>query len=408
MMTNKDEHSRTSPKIPHPADVFVKASEAVVEGYERRSKKEGSLEGGLSRPRTRKVVKRKEAGENLFLVLLGFAGSVGGTRIFLELTGYPQIGNEELHIAHVLWGGLFVFISSLLLLVLVNPWVITLGAVLSGVGMGLFIDEVGKFVTQTNDYFFPAAAPIIYVVFLVTAWLYLRIRRPPAQEPRAVMYRVLEGLSEVLDRDLDSRERYILNSQLTFVEQKADHQDLRRLAATLKDFLASEDLDLAPVPSTIPERWKGWRIAFLDRWVPRNIHKVVLGIGMVGLSVFAIRNAARLILAAPNVLEVEAVIRDILDRGVVQIASTVEFFSVWIGLEAAMGVLLILATFLLFFVREERGLNLSQRTLVLYIAIVNIFAFYFNQFSIIPFALFQLFILWVLKHYWERDFVTPQ
>jgi hypothetical protein len=129
---------------------------------------------------------------------------------------------------------------------------------------------------------------------------------------------------------------------------------------------------------------------------------------MVGLSVFAIRNAARLILAAPNVLEVEAVIRDILDRGVVQIASTVEFFSVWIGLEAAMGVLLILATFLLFFVREERGLNLSQRTLVLYIAIVNIFAFYFNQFSIIPFALFQLFILWVLKHYWERDFVTPQ
>jgi len=71
-----------------------------------------------------------------------------------------------------------------------------------------------------------------------------------------------------------------------------------------------------------------------------------------------------------------------------------------------MGVLLILAAFMLFFVREEPGLNLSQRTLVLYIGIVNIFAFYFNQFSIIPFALFQFFILWVLKHYWERDFVV--
>ena len=60
----------------------------------------------------------------------------------------------------------------------------------------------------------------------------------------------------------------------------------------------------------------------------------------------------------------------------------------------------------LLFVREKPGLALSQRTLVLYIGIVNIFAFYFNQFSIIPFALFQFFILWVLKHYWERDFVT--
>jgi hypothetical protein len=403
MMKQEDEHSRISPKIPDPADVFVKASEILIEGYERKSKLDER-----EMPRNRRAVKRKEAGENLFLVLLGFSGSVGVTRIFLELAGYPQIGNEELHIAHVLWGGLFVFVSSLLLLVLVNPWVITLCAVLSGVGMGLFIDEVGKFLTQTNDYFFPAAAPIIYVVFLLTAWLYLRIRRPPTQDPRAVMYRVLEGLSEVLDRDLDSRERAWLKSQLTFVEENADHVDLGRLATALKDFLASDDLELAPLPLTLPRRWKQWRISFLDRWVPRNIHKILLGAGMITLSVFAIKNFVRLMIAAPNILELEGVIRDILDRGVVQIVSTVEFFSVWISLEAAMGVLLILATVLLFFVREKPGLALSQRTLVLYIGIVNIFAFYFNQFSIIPFALLQFFILWVLKHYWERDFVAPQ
>ena len=62
---------------------------------------------------------------------------------------------------------MILFAGSLLPLIFLNKRTLDLSALLSGIGMGLFIDEVGKFLTQTNDYFYPGAAPIIYSFFLI-------------------------------------------------------------------------------------------------------------------------------------------------------------------------------------------------------------------------------------------------
>ena len=134
--------------------------------------------------RIRRPVRRKDADRYIILTLFSFAASVAATRLFLEITGYPQVGGGELHIAHVLWGGILLFIGALFPLVLANRWSFPVSAVISGLGVGLFMDEIGKFITQTNDYFYPAAAPIIYAFFLLVVFLYTRIRKFKNEDAR--------------------------------------------------------------------------------------------------------------------------------------------------------------------------------------------------------------------------------
>lgn len=96
--------------------------------------------------------------------------SVLTTRGFLYVTGWPQIGGDSLHIAHMLWGGAFMVVAFLLLLLSeqINKIFV---ALLGGIGFGLFIDEVGKFVTQDNDYFYEPAISIMYVLFILIWFL---------------------------------------------------------------------------------------------------------------------------------------------------------------------------------------------------------------------------------------------
>jgi hypothetical protein len=164
--------------------------------------------------RIRRVVQRRHAVANLLVMLLSFALSVTATRIFLNLTGFPQLGGGGLHIAHVLWGGLFLFAACILPLIWINQWVLAASAVLAGFGVGLFIDEVGKFITSTNDYFFPSAAPIIYAFFLITVLVFTQVRARRDPSARSQMYRILEDFAEVLDRDLSQQERDDLENSL--------------------------------------------------------------------------------------------------------------------------------------------------------------------------------------------------
>jgi hypothetical protein len=87
-------------------------------------------------------------------------------RTLLAVTGYPQVGGNGLHVAHVLWGGLLMAVAIVLVEVLPGTRIRLRAAFLGGIGFGLFIDEVGKFLTKDVNYFFHPAIAIIYAVFV--------------------------------------------------------------------------------------------------------------------------------------------------------------------------------------------------------------------------------------------------
>jgi hypothetical protein len=147
-------------------------------------------------------------GENLLEIFFVTAvASVLGIRFFLALTGYPQLGGKGLHIAHVLLGGLLMMLALIITLAYINKSAHYVAAILGGFGFGAFIDELGKFITGDNDYFFKPAVALIYIIFIL---LYLGIeafvRRPALTGPERLI-NVLEIAKEIALGDLDHMER---------------------------------------------------------------------------------------------------------------------------------------------------------------------------------------------------------
>jgi hypothetical protein len=118
--------------------------------------------------------------------LVAAVASVLLIRLYLSLTGYPQLSFGSLHVAHMLWGGLLMLAALFTSLGFLSRPAHEWAAVLGGFGFGAFIDELGKFLTNDNNYFFQPAIAIIYVLF-VLIYLFIRTifnRRPLSRGER--------------------------------------------------------------------------------------------------------------------------------------------------------------------------------------------------------------------------------
>jgi hypothetical protein len=112
------------------------------------------------------LVRDTDTGDLLELLLVMSVATILINRAFLAATRYPRIAFGSLHISHMLWGGFLMLIALVMVFRYWSPSIRRLAAFLSGIGFGLFIDELGKFITKDNNYFYRPTLAIIYIIFI--------------------------------------------------------------------------------------------------------------------------------------------------------------------------------------------------------------------------------------------------
>jgi hypothetical protein len=347
----------------------------------------------------RRPIERENAARYIFLLTVSFAASVLVTRAFLALTGYPQIGDETLHVAHVLWGGLILGIGALLPLIYGNTWIYGVSAVVSGIGLGLFFDEVGKFLTQTNDYFFRPAAPIIYVLFLVMLYVYASIRRGDPG-PRERLHYALWAMQEVVDGDLDVREKADLEARLETIIGQADIPDVRLLAMEMLDFVRKE-ADVVEAPKRPVSDWLQSVWSFIEtRLLTQTTLRVALFLGTGVLGVLALVNLGTLASALAG--QDQDFLQDVVAGYRISSAQEGIWFAVMAALDGVVGVLLLVGAAAFLLGRDRLATWAALVGVLLSLTGSNVLVFYFQQFIASASAGIDLALLLGLSFYRQR------
>lgn len=351
------------------------------------------------------VLRRQSAGY-MVVTLISFAVSVSGTRLFLTLTGFPQLGGEGLHIAHVLWGGLFLFIAALLPVIFVNEWIMPLSALISGFGIGLFIDEVGKFITANNDYFYPSAAPIIYVFFLVVVLFSFQIRKRRELTNRARMYNILEEFSEVLDHDLSTDEYNELMAELDTVIQLEKSKSMVDLATSLKKYLEENRMNVVPRDPMIFDRIRMNLKKLEKQWLHQKRLASILIIGFLLMAVWDFLAPLGYALVTSNI-DTPQILREVIRSNMVMDAGGLTWFQVRVVMEGTIGLLAVVTAVCFIAKRYTSGYWSGFIGLLLKLTVINPLVFYFDQFSTIVVAALE-FLLFILLLRYRKRFMQDQ
>ena len=159
-------------------------------------------------------IRRFDATDLFEIFLVSSVLSIITIRVFLAATGYPQVGGDTLHIAHMLWGGFLMLGAIMLLLFFSNRPIVYLAAFVGGLGFGTFIDELGKFITTDNDYFFKPTFALIYIIFILLFFAFqFMIRKNPASQAE-YLANALDILKDAVAKDFDVEKRKLYKSYL--------------------------------------------------------------------------------------------------------------------------------------------------------------------------------------------------
>src|SRR3954454_132333 len=216
-------------------------AQATDPGYDRRVRLPRAID-------LRRSPRNADFGELQESFLVSAVATILVIRTQLWLTNYPQLGGGGLHIAHLLYGGIFMVLAIGLLVTFLGRSPRFPAAVIGGGGFGFFIDELGKFITSDNNYFFEPPAALIYLVFVGLFLLSRSLQRRRGLSPAERLSNAIDLIGEAARRDFDENEK---RRALEFLEG-ADPE--HPLVAPVRRLISEFDAIPAPAPSRL-SRW---------------------------------------------------------------------------------------------------------------------------------------------------------
>lgn len=220
------------------------------------------------------------AGDNLDIFLVSAATSLLLLRLFLSLSGYPSVGGSKLHIAHMLYGGILMLVANALMLSFLGSRIQRVAAVLGGAGFGIFIDEIGKFLTRDNNYFFRPAIGIIYAIFIMLYLFFSFLSRDEKLSRREYELNALAQFEEVVLRDMDEVEK----ARIRWLLSKADGRSI--VVQELEKMLNKVDTVRTPEPWFVRRMLNRLSRAYRYFWSQRGSNKFVGAIFIIEALLF--------------------------------------------------------------------------------------------------------------------------
>ncbi|MFD6159804.1 hypothetical protein ACFWF7_35885 [Nocardia sp. NPDC060256] len=350
--------------------------------------------------RTARVRWRPESGRLVTVMAVGFGLTVVITRLYLMASGYPKIGGSTYHIAHALFGGVLLVIAVLTLLLSAGRTALHTAAVLAGIGLGLFIDEVGKFITTDNDYFFPLAAPIIYLAFVLIVLIARYAARARVRAPVLVVADITEQVGQQIGARLSRQRRDDLLAQLQHLDRSPLGPDVIELCDALGDYLNTAHDDDRPTLSTRIARTATRVEAAV---LPLPVLRIVLMVVMIGHAVWTLMH----LLLAGVVVYGWRLPWNQLDR-MLDVSQhhgwkSLVGLAIAAGAELLVGIGYAVGSVAWLRGRDELAVRLGIWSSIVSLAVVNVLASYFSQFLTVFTAIAEAVLLWLLIRYRTRE-----
>jgi hypothetical protein len=278
--------------------------------------------------------------------------------------------------------------------------------VLAGVGAGLFIDEVGKFLTTSNDYFYAPAAPIIYgsILLLVLLWLVVRRR---SVDRLAALRAVVEALGDGIDGRLTAPDRLRVVEQLRDAQaDAAPSAEDDQLAEHLLAALDSPAMNTRLVSPGYVARGDARRL--LERILPTRVERWLVVLSLIWTVLAAL--VAALVLLAVTQVDLAEVTDLVEDAGRLAFPTEPIWILLCLGINVVVGIAAVAALVLLRRGRRRTGLNVALVAILSGLVAGGLVTFYAAQVTALAstvLSLLQLSLNLDLRIRSMRDDVEP-